>query len=124
MKNKLLYSALAVTTLFPAVSFAALTGLKSLLVDFGGIISSSISILFALAIVYFFWGVGQFILKDAANEKTRAEGQKKMLWGIIAIFVMASLFGILVAFGNLIGVPVNQKGGVWPINLAPLQTNP
>ena len=48
----------------------------------------------ALALLFFFWGLAQFILKsgDAASHE---EGKNKMVWGVIALFVMVSIWGIV-----------------------------
>lgn len=105
------------TLLFPAISFAALGGLKSLLLEFGGLISLSVKIIFALALAFFFWGMAQFILNDAGNDKTREDGKKKMIWGIIALFVMFSIYGILAAVGTLTGIPI--QGSTYPIDALP-----
>lgn len=88
------------------ISFAALGGLKGFLQDFAGLINSGVRVVFALAFLFFFWGAAQFILNDAGNDKTRADGKKKMLWGIIALFVMFSIYGILRMIGTLVDLPV------------------
>lgn len=99
-----------VLVFIPGVAFAALGGLNNLLYDFGGLIGNSVRVIFGLAFVFFFWGMAQFILKDAGNEKTRADGQKKMIWGIIALFVMFSIYGILKLIGDLTGIqPGNSQ---------------
>lgn len=102
-KNLVLLS----TLLLPAVSFAALTGLKSLLGDFSIILGQVWTLVIALAFVYFFWGLGQFIL-HAGDQKARDEGKQKMIWGIIALFVIVSIGGILNFVGDLIDVRPNS----------------
>ena len=89
----------------PIPALAALDGVKGLLRAFGGILGLIVPVLFSLSLVYFFWGVTQFILKDAGNDKTREDGKKKMIWGLIALFVFVSIYGILSAFGSAIGIP-------------------
>ncbi len=103
--------ALLATIILPVVSFAALDGVTELLQLALKIINLFIPIIFGISIIIFFWGMAQFILKDAGNEKTRADGKKKMLWSIIALFVMASLFGILNFIGVSIGINPNMSGG-------------
>lgn len=101
--------------IIPAVSFAAETplgGVVNLVKGFGNVLAAVIPLLVGLAVIYFFWGIGQFILHDAGNDKSREEGKKKILWGIIAIFVMVSLWGITAWIGQVVGidVPVTQNG--------------
>ncbi len=105
--NKIFIGLLAFT---PAISFAALSGLQTLLQDFRQIIGTVVTVIFALALAFFFWGVAQFILNDAGNDKTREDGKKKMMWGIIALFVMFSIYGILRAVGSLIGISPASSG--------------
>jgi uncharacterized membrane-anchored protein len=112
-KNKILNTILVSALLVPNISFAALDGVKGLLQEFAKILNLVVPVLFGLSLVYFFWGVGQFILRDAGNEKTREEGKKKIIWGIIALFVFVSIYGILGAIGDAVGidVPVSTESG-------------
>ena len=120
-RNKFLVTSLLVTVLFPSISFGALSGLKGLLVDFGNLLNTTIPVLFGLSMVYFLWGLGQFILHDTGNEKTRADGKNKMIWGVVALFVFLSIYGILNTIGDLIGIPLSGSGG--PENPCPLNTH-
>jgi hypothetical protein len=66
----------------------------------------SIEILLAicvgLAILVFFWGLMTFLFK-AGDESSHTEGKNKMIWGLIGLFVIFSLWGLVyflqVAFG-------------------------
>ncbi len=51
-------------------------------------------LVFALAILYFMWGVVMFI-KNADNESKRQEGISHMIWGIVGLFIMLSAKGII-----------------------------
>lgn len=99
-----MYSSGLLAYLTPVVSFAALDGIKGLLREARAILNLLIPILMALAIVYFFWGIAQFILNDAGSDKTREEGKKKIIWGIIALFVMMSIMGIISLMSGLTGI--------------------
>ena len=100
-KNKILNYLLFTASVFPSISFAALSNLKTLLTDFKGLMNMVIGAIFALSMAFFFWGGAQFILKDAGSDKTREDGKKKMLWGVIALFVMFSIYGILRFIGKV-----------------------
>jgi hypothetical protein len=99
--NKVLIT-LALT--IPTISFAALSGFQGLLTDFHGLLDTVLKIVFGLAMIFFFWGIAQFILNDAGNDKTREDGKKKILWGIVAIFVMVTIYGILKFISTLTGI--------------------
>lgn len=58
------------------------------------VVNPLIYLLFALAVVYFVWGVMVFI-KNADNAEKRQEGYKHMIWGIIGAFIMISAKGII-----------------------------
>lgn len=58
------------------------------------IINPIIVLLFALALVYFLYGVFQFIA-NAENEEMKTTGKAHMLWGIIGITIMMAVFGIM-----------------------------
>lgn len=61
---------------------------------FVSIINALISILVALAILGFFWGVFRYGFSSDSEEKVQ-EGKTIMLYGVIALFVMVSIWGIL-----------------------------
>ena len=79
---------------------------EKVIVDFveGGIIP----IIFALAVLYFLWGALLFI-QSAGDPKGREEGKKRLIFGIIGLAVMVSVWGlvsILVnTFGGEVGIP-------------------
>jgi len=66
-------------------------GLVCLFID---LISTAIPIVGGLALLAFFWGLAKFIL-NAGSESGREEGKEVMKWGIIALFVMVSIWGII-----------------------------
>lgn len=78
------------------------------------IINPFILFLFALAIVYFLYGVLEFIFNQE-NEEKKTEGKSHMLWGIVGLTIMIGVFTIMNILVNTIGVAnqVNvQKGTV------------
>lgn len=69
------------------------------------IINPFINLLFALAIVYFLFGVFQF-LSNQDNDEKKTIGKSHMMWGIIGIVIMLSVFTIM----NMILNTLNIKG--------------
>ena len=62
-----------------------------------------IPLLFSVALAWFIWGVIEFI-RGADNSEERKKGKQRMLWGIIALFVMVAYFGLTsVATNSLLG---------------------
>ena len=50
------------------------------------IVNPLITFLFALAVVYFLWGVFEFMMNQA-NEEKKTSGKNHMLWGVIGITI-------------------------------------
>lgn len=80
----------------PALAFAQANfgNLTGSLANFNPVLQAAARVLFGLAIVYFFWGVAKYILA-ASDAKAREEGRGIMIWGIVAIAVMASIYGLV-----------------------------
>ena len=96
--------------LVPAFASAAqIDSLGELLDAFGRVISLLIPIAGAAALLFFIWGMAKFVLHSGDIEG-RKEGKQIMLWGIVALFIIFSIWGI-------IGL-LQEDLGVWaPYNL-------
>ena len=57
--------------------------------------NSVIPFIFAVAIVMFIWGAVKFFIINADEEAKRAQGKQFMIWGIIALAVMLSVWGLV-----------------------------
>ena len=79
--------------LFPQISRAAT--LNSLLTDFGAVLNNAIKIVFGLALLFFFYGVALYVSR-AGDQKKASEGKSIMIYGVIALFVMVAISGILI----------------------------
>ncbi len=67
------------------------------------ILNPIIVLAFAIALLYFFWGVYQFISTEAAG-KDRAKGQQKILYGILGMFIMFAAKGLIGLVLNTFGI--------------------
>lgn len=77
------------------------------------IINPLIGLLFALAIVYFLYGVFEF-LSNQANEEKKTTGKSHMMWGIIGITIMMGVWTILSIVLNTLGInksEINPEAG-------------
>ncbi len=61
----------------------------------GGLINTSIAVVIALALLGFFWGLAKFIFRVGGDEKAVDDGKRIMKWGLVALFVMVSVWGIV-----------------------------
>ena len=76
--------------------------------------TSIIPFLFAIAVVVFVWGSIKFFIIDADEEAKREQGKQFMLWGIIALAVMVSIWGLVTILGETFNIRTNvipQVGG-------------
>src|ERR1035437_5020796 len=81
-------------TLSPIVVFGATNGFQGLLLSASGIISKLIILVMSLALLAFFWGLARTIF-DAGNAEKREEGRNIMKYGILALFIVVSIWGII-----------------------------
>ena len=80
----------AATVALPALASAAT--LLDTLALFNTFLNAMIGLFITLAIVVFFWGLIKYLMV-AGEEKS--EGLQIMFYGVIAIFVMVSIWGII-----------------------------
>jgi len=83
-----------------------MTGIKDLIVAVGGLINPLIVILVGVALLVFFWGLAKFIFRVGGDEKAVEAGKKLMLWGLLALFVMLSVWGIITFFQRELNLPI------------------
>lgn len=57
----------------------------------------------ALAALYFLFGLLKYVM-NFDSETERSDGRKHMIWGIIGLFIMLSVFGIIDFITDTIGV--------------------
>lgn len=88
-----------------------LTPLRNLVAAISAIVHQLIPVLIGIAILVFFWGLIKYI-RDSG--KGHVQGRNIMIAGLISIFVMVSLFGIIAFAGNALGIANNSIGGGTP----------
>lgn len=101
--KKFIYAAVSFVPVLAFAQGANLSGLSQLVTQIGGIIAKIIPLMFAIAIVYFFWGLIQF-LRGAGDPKMHDQGKMHMIYGIIAIAVMISVYGLVAWLQTNLGV--------------------
>lgn len=96
--------------LFPETAYAATTIPPTVLTFIGKIsteiLNPIIAILFSLALAYFVYGVA-FYIWNPDNEEARAKGRLGMLWGVVGMLIMVSVFGIMSFLISSIGADPN-----------------
>ncbi len=111
--KKVIIAALALT---PAFAFAQnLTTLNRLVTDIGGIVTLAIPIVFSLALLAFFWGLVKYIFAQG-NEESKADGKKIMIWGLVALFVAATVWGLVEFLRTSLGITSVPSATVPKVN--------
>jgi hypothetical protein len=65
------------------------------------IVNPLIRLLFAASLVLFAWGIVKFV-RGAGDESERSIGRRHMLWGIVGMAIMVSVFAVIqIALGPL-----------------------
>ena len=94
---------LPISYLLPVLAFAqdsSVGGVVDLIRD---LINAATPIVVALALLYFFWGLANYILASG-NEVDKEKGRNMMIWGVVALFVMVSVWGVVGLLGDTLGV--------------------
>lgn len=58
------------------------------------ILNKVVPLIMTLALIYFFFGLAKYIF-SAGDEEKKSEGRNIMIYGVIALFVMASVWGLV-----------------------------
>ena len=88
---KIVIPASALATPFAAFAISTLTNVID---KFAEIINGLLPIVVAIALLAFFWGLVQYIFYQNSEEKKKTS-KNIMIWGLVALFVMVSVWGII-----------------------------
>lgn len=106
---------LSLSLIAPQAAFAATDqGVKGLIIDAHSIINILIGLVASCALLFFIWGLARFILHVGGDESAVEEGRNFMKWGLIGLFVMVSIWGIVNFLVDASGL---NPGGVGPSRL-------
>jgi hypothetical protein len=72
--------------------------------------SAIIPLIFTIAVVSFIWGVVQFFIINSSEESKREQGRQFMIWGVVALAVMLSVWGLV----GMLGSTFNISSSVLP----------
>ena len=77
----------------------------------GAIFNLLLPVLITLAVLFFFWGLALFVF-SSGDESARDRGKSIMIWGVIALFIIVSIWGIIAFIGQIFGI---GQGGEAPV---------
>ncbi len=69
----------------------------------------ALTLLVGLTVFVFLWGLTKYMFKGQESDTARSEGRKLMLWGLIGLFVMTSVWALVAVLAATIG---HNKTGI------------
>ena len=95
MKKNLLKAGTLALAAFPGIAAAqSIGGILGLLTSASDLINRLIPFVIALTVLIFLWGIFKFVIAGGDGE-ARKEAQGYIIWGIVALFVMVSVWGLV-----------------------------
>jgi len=82
-------------------------GLGGTALLFNQVLNWAVPTLIACAVVYFLYGVLQYVIMGDDEEK-KEKAKSTILYGIVGIFVMVSVYGLVKLVQNTFGVGLND----------------
>ena len=80
--------------LSPLLAFAQASDVEDLIDIVGNLLQSIVPILIIVAIIVFFYGLVRYLLA-AGDPEGKASGLKLMIAGVVVLFVMVSVWGLV-----------------------------
>lgn len=105
-RNKLVWAGGSAALLTPMIALAQekLSGLTDLVLAVVDIVNILIPLAMALAVLAFFWGLVVYIFNKSGDDKERKKGAGLMGWGLVALFVMVAVWGLIQFIAANLGV--------------------
>jgi hypothetical protein len=83
----------------------------------GGLFGTAINFIIAAAVVVIVWGAFQMIY----SEDKRTSGRQTVIWGIIGLFVMISIWGFVNILDNTFDLRTNAKDVLDGVQIVPIK---
>lgn len=112
---KLFTRLLPFTALLPMFAFAQTANfsyLQSLVTAISGLVDTLIPLLFAVALLFFLWGVFQYFIFGAGDEEKRETAKKFMIYALVGLVLMVAVWGIVKLIASILGVNISDTVNV------------
>lgn len=84
--------------------------IANLIAQAKGLLDQLVTFLIALAIVWFIYNVVRYTM--SSDEEKKGAAKQQMIWGVIAIAVIVSIWGLVSILQNMFGVTTQGAGDV------------
>ncbi len=106
--------------LLPVCAYAQdYTWLTTTIVEIRYAVGITVPVLLGVAVLFFVAGLVRYLL-NADDDDARETGRRHMLWGVLALFVIVTVWSIVLLLVELTGVTMGQQydapgvdNGVW-----------
>ncbi len=118
-KRKIMQKFLYALPMFalPFVTSAAaleLSGITTAISSVITVMNKVVPLLIGLAVLVFLWGVLKYVIAGSDDAGKRTEARGFMIWGIVSIFIMVSVWGLVGILQTSFGVSSTGTGIVLP----------
>ena len=96
--------------LTPVVAFAQTDAtLGDILDTIAGLLRIFVPVIVGLAMLVFLWGAGMSIFKSG-DARAQPQAKSLMVWGIVGLFVMLSVWGIVTVLAQTFSLTIGGEG--------------
>lgn len=106
----------AVSVLFmplAALAQVQVTNVETLIRRVQGIMNTLVPLILIVATIVFIWGIVSTLIAGGDVEK-RKEGRDLVLYGLIGLFVISAVWGLVAIIGNTISTPTITEPKIAP----------
>lgn len=96
------------------VSAQAITDVNSLTQKLTNLGNMFIQILIAFAVIWIIYNVVRFLIVGADNEEKRTAARQSILWGVVGLFVILSIWGLVRILTNTFRTDNTTPRGQFP----------
>jgi uncharacterized membrane-anchored protein len=107
------------TALFaaPFMALAAGTELGDIFEKLGDLVQTLTPVIVAIALLAFFWGLAMYVLSFSGDDKEKKKGRDMMIYGVIVLFVMVSVWGLVQVLQNTFDIDTETNQEVPSVDL-------
>lgn len=84
--------------MFPIVAFGGVEDSESLFKLINDILGQILPIIISIAVIWFIYNVFAYVI--AGDEEKKKVAKNNMIWGVVALFVMVSVWGLVNILGG------------------------
>ena len=119
MKKSIFLVAFALLATVPLISVAAaLDNIFVLAENLREIVFILIIVVFSIAVLVFAWGIVKYL--TAAGDATKLAAARGFLWwGVIGMFVLAAMYGLVLFIASALGISPVGGGAIRPPTVGP-----